>query len=73
MSCARRAAVVLAIVCAFAVAPVLAQTSRPAPVPSPFHLTIDAASLAGLPRRTISATDEHGKTNAYSACRSKIC
>lgn len=37
----------------------------PAPPPAPFHLTIDAATLAGLPRLTISATDENGHTNSY--------
>lgn len=40
---------------------------RPSAAPVvPFHLTIDASTLAGLPRRTVSATDEHGKTAGYS-------
>jgi hypothetical protein len=38
----------------------------PPPPPKPFHLTIDAATLAGLPRFTITATDENGHTNAYA-------
>ena len=43
-----------------------AQTRTPAPAPSPFHLTLSAATLAGLPRITLSATDEHGNTDTYS-------
>jgi hypothetical protein len=48
-----------------------AQTPAPArptpgPPPAPFHLTINAATLAGLPRITISATDEAGHTNKYT-------
>jgi hypothetical protein len=46
-----------------------AQTPRPGtpgPAPSPLHLRIDAAALSGLPRRTISATDERGNTNSYT-------
>jgi hypothetical protein len=38
----------------------------PPPPPKPFHLTINAATLAGLPRFTITATDENGHTNAYT-------
>jgi hypothetical protein len=44
-----------------------AQARPPAPpAPSPFHIAINATSLAGLPRRTINATDENGHTNSYS-------
>jgi len=39
--------------------------AAPAPAPSPFHLRIDAAALAGLPRVTLSATDEGGHTATY--------
>jgi hypothetical protein len=38
----------------------------PGPPPAPFHVAINAASLAGLPRITISATDEGGHTNKYT-------
>lgn len=38
----------------------------PAPVPSPIHLLVNAATLSGLPRQTITATDEGGHTNSYS-------
>jgi hypothetical protein len=38
----------------------------PAPPPAPFHVAINASTLSGLPRRTISATDEGGHTNSYS-------
>ncbi|HEY5348883.1 MAG TPA: molybdopterin-dependent oxidoreductase [Candidatus Lustribacter sp.] len=38
----------------------------PAPAPVPFRLTVNAATLAGLPRITISATDEGGHTNKYT-------
>jgi len=38
----------------------------PVPPPTPFHVVIDATTLAGLTRRTISATDEGGHTNTYS-------
>jgi hypothetical protein len=54
------------------IAPVLAQSlgpnrrASPAPLPGPFHLRIDAATLAGLPRRTVTATDEAGHTDTYS-------
>jgi hypothetical protein len=49
----------------------VAQTPAPArptpgPPPKPFHLAINAQTLAGLPRITISATDEGGHTNSYS-------
>jgi hypothetical protein len=47
----------------------VAQTpARPTPGPPPasFHLTINAATLAGLPRITISATDEGGHTKKYT-------
>jgi len=48
-----------------------AQTPAPArptpgPPPAPFHLAINAQTLAGLPRITISATDEGGHTNKYT-------
>ena len=54
----------LAVVAAYA--PSGAQTRTPAPAPSPFRLSINAAALAGLPRITVSATDEGGHTNSYS-------
>jgi hypothetical protein len=40
--------------------------SAPAPAPSPFHVTLDATALGGLPRVTLSATDEGGHTDSYS-------
>jgi hypothetical protein len=33
--------------------------------PAPFHVVLSPATLAGLPRQTISATDESGHTNSY--------
>jgi hypothetical protein len=50
---------------AFAQTPAPARPT-PGPPPPPFHLTINAATLAGLPRVTISATDEGGHTNKYT-------
>ena len=38
----------------------------PVPAPSPFHIALSATTLAGLPRVSISATDEGGHTNSYS-------
>jgi hypothetical protein len=38
----------------------------PAPPPAPFHVLINAATLGGLPRITIPATDEAGHTNKYT-------
>ena len=64
-------AATLALVLAFASWSVAsAQTPAPAkrtpaPPPAPFHVVIDAATLAGLPRITIPATDETGRTNIY--------
>lgn len=59
------AAAGLVLCCGVAVAG--AQTGTPtAPSPLPFRLTIDASTLTGLPRRTLSATDERGNTNSYS-------
>jgi len=49
--------------------PVSAQTkpaATPAPAPSPFHLLVNPTTLAGLPRVTITATDEHGHTDTYT-------
>jgi DMSO/TMAO reductase YedYZ molybdopterin-dependent catalytic subunit len=43
-----------------------AQSPMPAPAPSPFHVTLDAGALAGLPRVTLSATDEGGHTDSYT-------
>ena len=45
-----------------------APAARPTPGPPPaaFHVAINPASLAGLPRITISATDEAGHTNKYT-------
>ena len=43
-----------------------AQTRAPAPPPAPFHIAINPTTLAGLTRRTISASDENGHTNTYS-------
>lgn len=48
-----------------------AQTPAPArptpgPPPAPFHLAINAETLAGLARISIAATDEAGHTNTYS-------
>jgi hypothetical protein len=37
----------------------------PPPPPAPIHIAINPATLAGLPRLTISATDEGGHTNSY--------
>jgi hypothetical protein len=38
----------------------------PAPAPSSFHVTLNAPLLAGLPRITLSATDEGGHTDTYA-------
>jgi hypothetical protein len=38
----------------------------PAPPPAPFHIAINAATLAGFPRITIPATDEKGHTSSYT-------
>jgi len=38
----------------------------PPPPPAPFHLAINPTTLAGLPRKTLSVTDENGHTNSYS-------
>lgn len=38
----------------------------PPPPPKPFHLVINATTLAGLPHITITATDENGHTNSYT-------
>jgi hypothetical protein len=49
--------------------PAMVAQAGPPPSPAPlvpFHIDINASTLAGLPRRTISATDEHGTTNSYS-------
>jgi hypothetical protein len=40
--------------------------ASPPPPPAPIHIAINPATLAGLPRITISATDEAGHTNSYS-------
>jgi DMSO/TMAO reductase YedYZ molybdopterin-dependent catalytic subunit len=37
----------------------------PAPAPSPFHVTLDPTAVSGLPRVTLSATDEGGHTDTY--------
>ncbi len=38
----------------------------PLPAPSPFSVRLDAATMSGLPRVTLSATDEGGQTANYS-------
>jgi len=38
----------------------------PGPPPAPFHIPINATTLAGFPRITIQATDEAGHTNTYT-------
>jgi hypothetical protein len=60
------AAVLLALVAQLG--PAHAQTSPPVPPPppKPIHLAIDTATLAGLPRVSIKATDEHGATSTYT-------
>jgi hypothetical protein len=40
--------------------------TAPAPAPSPFHVTLDATILGGLPRITLSATDEGGHADTYA-------
>jgi hypothetical protein len=55
----------------FAAATVVAAVAQshapaPAPAPSPFHVTLSAAVVAGLPRITLSATDEGGHTDTYA-------
>jgi hypothetical protein len=63
---------VLALVIAFTTWSVAwAQTPAPgkripAPPPAPFHVLINATTLAGLPHITIPATDEAGHTNKYT-------
>jgi hypothetical protein len=37
----------------------------PAGPPAPFHIVLSPATLAGLPRQTLSVTDENGHTNSY--------
>jgi hypothetical protein len=65
-------AAILALAVAFASWSVAgAQTPAPArptpgPPPAPFHLAINAETLAGLARISIAATDEGGHTNTYS-------
>ena len=54
---------IIALITAFLIAQ--ASPAR-APLPTPFHLVINASTLAGLPRKTVSATDEGGHTNTYS-------
>jgi hypothetical protein len=45
----------------------VAPAPGPAPsfAPLPIHVAIDAATLRDLPRRSLDATDEHGKTSHY--------
>jgi hypothetical protein len=38
----------------------------PPPPPAPFHIAINAASLAGFPRVTIQAIDEKGHIDTYT-------
>ena len=38
----------------------------PGPPPAPFHIAINATTLAGFQRVTISATDEAGHTDTYT-------
>jgi len=43
-----------------------AQARPPAPPPpAPFHIAINATTLAGLPRLTMSVKDENGHTDTY--------
>jgi hypothetical protein len=63
---AKAVATLLLVVAALAVEAQSPRPSTPAPAPSPLHLRIDPAALAGLSRRTISATDERGRTNSYT-------
>jgi len=58
-------AVAVLVLCA-SVAPANAQARPTAPAPSTFRVAINATTLAGLPRRTISATDEGGHTSSYT-------
>jgi hypothetical protein len=67
----RRATAILAFLLAAAVSGGTAGAqmtphATPPPPPAPFHIVINAASLAGLPRITINATDEKGHTDSYS-------
>jgi hypothetical protein len=65
----RRAAALLTFALAVATSGFAsAQTApRPSPPPpAPFHIAISAATLAGLPRVTINATDEKGHTDSYT-------
>lgn len=61
-----RSLAALVFVCAtFAQAGAQTPPPSPAPPPRPIHLAINPATLAGLPRLTITATDEGGHTNSY--------
>jgi hypothetical protein len=62
----RLAALVSVIFFAIATCAADAQTRMPAPAPQPVKLAVNAATLAGLPRVTVNATDEAGHANAYS-------
>jgi hypothetical protein len=44
----------------------LALALAAAPAPRPLHIAIDASALAGLPRVTVSATDEGGHTDTFT-------
>jgi hypothetical protein len=46
-------------------APAPASSAAPVFAPLPLHVAIDAATLRDLPRRSVDATDEHGKTSRY--------
>lgn len=59
------AALALTIAVLATVSPAGAQTRTPAPPPAPFRVRINASTLAGLPHRTVTATDEGGHTNSY--------
>lgn len=46
-------------------APAPASSAAPVFAPLPLHVAIDAATFRDLPRRSVDATDEHGKTSRY--------
>ena len=66
----KRIAAILALACIAASGGAVNAQSSPRPIPPPppvpFHIAINAASLAGFPRVTIQAIDEKGHTSTYT-------
>jgi hypothetical protein len=64
----RRTAAILAFALVALTSGVGGAQTRPSPPPppAPFHIAINATTLAAFPRVTISATDEKGHVDSYS-------